>query len=66
MKDALAMRLRLQAQEPLVPAYNGNLARVLWTIKLTSAETDAALRQLESSGAARWRRGRHYSVTHVP
>jgi TolB-like protein len=30
LKDALAMRLRLQAQEPFVPVFNINLARALW------------------------------------
>jgi tetratricopeptide (TPR) repeat protein len=29
-KDALAMRLRLQAQEPFVPIFNVGLARALW------------------------------------
>ena len=30
LKDSLAMRLRLQAQEPLVPVFNWTTAEVLW------------------------------------
>jgi tetratricopeptide (TPR) repeat protein len=30
LKDSLSMRLRLQAQEPLVPVYNATTGAILW------------------------------------
>lgn len=45
LKDSLPLRLRLQAQEPLVPIYNQTTALVLWT----TGQTDEAITILKAS-----------------
>ena len=46
LKEALAMRQRLQALEPFVPIFNFNTAMILWL----NGQTDAAIEMLKSSG----------------
>ena len=44
LKDSLALRLRLQAQEPLVPVFNQTTGRVLWE----NGQNEEAISVLES------------------